>query len=87
MYLGVMKICDPEYSWDSGLRWDTPLHQAHEPEPIPIRLYREQCMATKVLNEMDENHCQVDRLLGVSENTIRYNNGYGKRPRGARRAA
>src|SRR4030067_1010238 len=73
---GEGKICDPENRPYSGLRWHTPLHQAHEPGPMPKRLHREGCMATKVLNEMDENHCQADRLLGGSENTIRYHKGY-----------
>lgn len=39
---------------------------------MPIRLRREEVVTIKVLSEKGENHCQVARLLGVSEGAVRY---------------
>ena len=39
---------------------------------MPKHLRRDEIVTIKVLSEKGENHCQVARLLGVSEGTVRY---------------
>ncbi len=39
---------------------------------MPKHLRREEIVTIQVLNEKGENNCQVARLLGVSEGTVRY---------------
>lgn len=39
---------------------------------MPNRLRREEVVTIEVLSEKGENHCEVARLLGVSEGTVRY---------------
>jgi transposase len=39
---------------------------------MPIRLRREEVVTIQVLSEKGENHCQVARVLGVTEGTVRY---------------
>lgn len=42
---------------------------------MPKHLRREEIVTIQVLNEKGENNCQVARLLGVSEGTVRYHLG------------
>lgn len=46
---------------------------------MPKYLRREEIVTIKVLSEKGENNCQVARLLGVSEGTVRYTCG-GRHP-------
>ena len=47
---------------------------------MPKHLRREEIVTIQVLNEKGENNCQVARLLGVSEGTVRYHFWVGRRP-------
>jgi DNA-binding NarL/FixJ family response regulator len=42
---------------------------------MPKHLRKEEIVTIQVLNEKGENNCQVARLLGVSESTVRYHLG------------
>ena len=42
---------------------------------MPKYLRREEIVTIKVLSGKGENNCQVARLLGVSEGTVRYHLG------------
>jgi len=42
---------------------------------MPKHLPREEIVTIQVLNEKGENNCQMARLLGVSEGTVRYHLG------------
>lgn len=39
---------------------------------MPVRLRREEIVTIQVLAEKGQNYCEIARVLGVSEGTVRY---------------